>query len=145
MVDYITLLLEEVRKAKKEGEVPVACLIEKGGKVIALRHNEVERRKDPTAHAELLAIRDALKVLKTKYLRGCTLYVSLEPCPMCAFAMVLVRLDKVVFFAQERRGGAMSLYSLFEDERLNHRVIWEYRREESFLKELKEFFKGLRP
>ncbi len=145
MVDYTTLLLEEVRKAKKEGEVPVACLIEKGGKVIALRHNEVERRKDPTAHAELLAIRDALKVLKTKYLRGCTLYVSLEPCPMCAFAMVLVRLDKVVFFAQERRGGAMSLYSLFEDERLNHRVIWEYRREESFLKELKEFFKGLRP
>jgi tRNA(adenine34) deaminase len=96
---WIKECLRQAKRAFDAGEVPVGAVVVKDGKVIAKAHNRVESLRDPTAHAELLAIKKALKKLNQKYLHGCTLYVSLEPCAMCAYALVLVRIDKVVFLA----------------------------------------------
>jgi tRNA(adenine34) deaminase len=117
----------------------------KDGKVIAKAHNRVEELKDPTAHAELLAIREALRVLGDKYLSNCEVYVSLEPCPMCAYALVLARVERLVFLAQdEKLGAVMSLYSLLEEPAFNHRVRWEYVKVEEAGELLKSFFNKLR-
>jgi tRNA(adenine34) deaminase len=133
-----------VSKADAE-EVPVGAVVVKDGKVIAKAHNKVESLRDPTAHAELLAIKKALKKLNQKYLHGCTMYVSLEPCATCAYALVLVRIDKVVFLAQDERAGAvMSQYNLLDEPVFNHRVKWVYKPVEQAKLMLKEFFKRLR-
>ena len=125
---WIKACLEEAKKAYKIGEVPVGAIIVKDRKIVSRAHNKVERLKDATAHAEMLAIKRALKKLKTKYLYGCTMYVSLEPCPMCAYALILARIERIVFLAKsEKTGAVMSLYNLLDDLRFNHRVKWEYR------------------
>ncbi|SHK70658.1 tRNA adenosine(34) deaminase TadA [Rhodothermus profundi] len=120
---WMAAALREAEQAFDEGEVPVGAVIVKDGRIVGRGHNRVEQLNDPTAHAEMLAITAACSTLNTKYLNGCTLYVTLEPCPMCAGAMVWARLDRVVFGAfDEKAGAASTLYNILQDPRLNHRV-----------------------
>ena len=118
--------LEEARAAGAGGDVPVgAAVVGASGEILARAGNRRERDGDPTAHAELLALRAAARVLGTWNLSGCTLYVTLEPCAMCAAACVLARLECVVFAASDPKAGfAGSLANLLDDARLNHRVAW---------------------
>ena len=103
---YMQEALTLARKGGELGEVPVGALVVKDGEVIARAHNERELLPDATAHAEVLAIRRACAALGSNRLSGCTLYVTLEPCPMCAGALVNARVDRVVFGAYDARGGA---------------------------------------
>ncbi len=105
-ITYMNLALALAKQAADLGEVPVGAVMVKDGKIIASAHNERELLPDATAHAEVLAIRRACTALGTNRLSGCTLYVSLEPCPMCAGAVVNARVDRVVFGAYDARGGA---------------------------------------
>jgi len=117
------LALDEAAAAAAHGDVPVGAIVLRDGEVIATRHNERERTGDPTAHAELLALRDAATVVGSWRLDGTTLVVTLEPCPMCAGALVAARVDRVVFGAADPKAGACgSLYNLCVDPRLNHEV-----------------------
>jgi tRNA(adenine34) deaminase len=110
------------RECEASGDVPVGAVIVRDGAVLASGGNRREADDDPTAHAEMVAIRAAAAVLSTWHLDGCTLYVTLEPCAMCAGAMVLARLDRVVFGAPDPKAGfAGSLGNLLQDSRLNHR------------------------
>jgi tRNA(adenine34) deaminase len=115
------LALDEAAAATGHGDVPVGAVVLRDGEVIASRHNERERTGDPTAHAEVLALRDAAEVVGSWRLEGTTLVVTLEPCPMCAGALVAARVDAVVFGAADPKAGACgSLYNLCADPRLNH-------------------------
>jgi tRNA(adenine34) deaminase len=117
------LALSEARLAAQEGEVPVGAIALIGGKVVAARHNERERATDPTAHAEILALRDAAASVGGWRLSEVTLVVTLEPCPMCAGALVAARVDRIVFGASDPRAGACgTLYNLCADPRLNHEL-----------------------
>lgn len=119
----MSIALKEAEAAYNQNEVPVGAVIVKNDVVIAKAHNQVEMLQDPTAHAEIIAIGAAANHLGTWRLTGCTLYVTLEPCPMCAGAIVLARLDRIVFGAYDPKMGACStLYNVVQDERLNHRV-----------------------
>ncbi|MGB9666097.1 MAG: nucleoside deaminase [Candidatus Cryosericum sp.] len=99
--------LDEARLALDEGEIPVGCVVTKDGEIIAATHNMREQAKDPTAHAEILALRAAAERLQDWRLDGCTLYVTLEPCPMCAAAIALARVDRLVFGAYDFDNGAV--------------------------------------
>jgi len=113
---HMRAALEQAKAALEHGEVPVGAAVVIDGKVIALAHNERETSLDPTAHAEVLAIRRAAKKLGRRRLSGCTLYVTLEPCPMCAGAIVMSGMKDVVYgAADERAGCAGSVYALPED------------------------------
>ena len=115
--------LDEARKALETGEVPVGAAVVCGDEVIALAHNEREATGDPTAHAEVLAIRRAAKKLGRRRLTGCTLYVTLEPCPMCAGAIVMAELDGVYYGAADRTAGcAGSVYDIPEDPAFGRRI-----------------------
>lgn len=115
--------LQEAERAFDLNEVPVGAVVVQKGRIVGRGHNLVEALRDPTAHAEMIAVTAACETLKSKYLGGCTLYVTLEPCPMCAGALVLARLDRLVFGALDTRAGAAStLYSIPQDHRLNHRL-----------------------
>ena len=117
------LALSEARLAGQEGEVPVGAIALIGGKVVAARHNERERAAAPTAHAEILALRDAAASVGGWRLSEVTLVVTLEPCPMCAGALVTARVDRIVFGASDPRAGACgTLYNLCADPRLNHEL-----------------------
>ena len=117
------LALAEARVAAAEGEVPVGAVVLVDGRVVAMRHNERERGGDPTAHAELLALRDAAAALGGWRLVGAALVVTLEPCTMCAGALVAARVGRLVFGASDPKAGACgSLYNLCSDPRLNHEV-----------------------
>lgn len=110
------------KRAESLGEVPIGCVIVKDGEIVSEAHNLRETSQRAVAHAELLAIDEACQKLHSWRLVGCTLYVTLEPCAMCAGAIVLARLDRVVFGAFDPKGGcAGSLMNLLEDKRLNHR------------------------
>lgn len=114
--------LLEARQAAAEDEAPIGAVIVRGGRVIAAAHNQREQLRDPTAHAELVAITQAAAALGDWRLEECSLYVTLEPCPMCAGAILLARIPRVVFGALDPKAGAVvSLYRLLEDPRLNHR------------------------
>jgi tRNA(adenine34) deaminase len=113
--------LDEARAAAEVGEVPVGAVVLHEGRVIARRHNEREHTGDPTAHAEVLALRDAAAALGRWRLDDCTLVVTLEPCPMCAGALVNARIGRLVFGAADPKAGATgTLYHLLADPRLNH-------------------------
>ena len=113
---FMRRALEQAREALCQGEVPVGAAVVRGGEVIALAHNERERTQDPTAHAEVLALRRAAKRLGKRRLDGCALYVTLEPCPMCAGAAALAGVEKIVFGAYDPRAGcAGSVYTIPED------------------------------
>jgi tRNA(adenine34) deaminase len=115
--------LQEAAIAQAEDEVPVGAIVVQDGRIVASAHNQREQLRDPTAHAEMIAITQAAQALGSWRLDGCTLYVTLEPCPMCAGAIVLARLPQVVYGAADPKAGAVaSLYQLLNDDRLNHRV-----------------------
>jgi tRNA(adenine34) deaminase len=118
------LALAEAEAAAAAGDVPVGCVVlGPDGEVLARRHNEREAAGDPTAHAEILALRDAAERLGTWRLTACSLVVTLEPCPMCAGALLAGRVGRVVFGAADPKAGACgSLYNLCVDPRLNHEV-----------------------
>lgn len=140
------LAIKEAQKALKTKDVPVGAVIVKDGKVIAKGHNEREKLNDATAHAEIVAIRRANKKLKTWYLDGCTLYVTMEPCVMCAGAIINARIERVVFGASDFRFGCCgTLYNLPQDSRFNHRAQVEGGvLSEECAKLLTDFFKKLR-
>ena len=113
--------LAEAQAAVEENEVPVGAVIVHQGRVIAEAHNQREQLRDPTAHAEIIAITQAAECLGSWRLENCTLYVTLEPCPMCAGAILQARIPVVVYGAADPKTGAVrSLFRLLEDERLNH-------------------------
>jgi tRNA(adenine34) deaminase len=114
--------LKEAEKALKLDEVPVGAVVAKGDEIIARAHNLRETKQDATCHAELIAIQKACKALETWRLVGCTLYVTLEPCPMCAGAGILSRIDSIVYGASDPKSGVCgSLMNLPADDRFNHR------------------------
>ncbi len=117
------LALGEARAAGEGGDVPIGAIVARDGEVVAAAGNEREAAGDPTAHAEILALRRAATTLGSWRLTGCSVYVTLEPCPMCAGALVAARVDRVVFAAPDPKAGACgSLYNLCVDPRLNHEV-----------------------
>ncbi len=112
----------EAERAYEEGEIPVGCVIVFQNSVIAKAHNQVEMLKDPTAHAELIAITSAAEYLQSKQLLGCSMYVTLEPCAMCAGAIVLAKLDNIYFGAYDVKSGACgSVINVAENKALNHK------------------------
>jgi tRNA(adenine34) deaminase len=120
-LDIMRLALVEAGRALEHDDVPIGAVAVAGDVVIAAAHNERELRKDPTAHAEILALRAAAERLGRWRLNDVTLYVTLEPCPMCAGALVAARVWRVVYGASdERAGAAYSLYNIVQDPRLNH-------------------------
>ncbi len=121
---WMRYALTEARKAFEEGEVPVGAVIVHDDQVIASAHNMRETLKDPTAHAEMIAMTQASESLSSWRLLDCTLYVTLEPCPMCAGAILQARLPRVFYGATDPKGGAChTLYQLTNDPRLNHQSI----------------------
>jgi tRNA(adenine34) deaminase len=126
---YMRMALREAEIAYEADEVPIGAVVVHeppdgtGPRVIAAAHNQREQLRDPTAHAEMIAITQAAEALGNWRLTRCTLYVTLEPCPMCAGAMVLARLPRVVYGASDPKAGALAtLYRLLDDPRLNHRA-----------------------
>lgn len=141
----MSLALKMAQKAKNKDEVPVGAVIVSDGKVIAKSCNARELTKDPVGHAEIIAIRKAAKKLGGWRLSGCTLYVTLEPCPMCAGAIINSRIDKVVFGAYDPKAGALgSVYDLAQGK-LNHtpRIIGGVLQDEC-AQLLKDYFRGKR-
>jgi tRNA(adenine34) deaminase len=116
--------LQQAQLASDSGDVPVGAVVVREGQIIAARHNEREATGDPTAHAELLALRDAATVLGRWRLHDCTLVVTLEPCVMCAGALINARIETLVYATADLKGGATSsLYNVCSDPRLNHNPI----------------------
>ena len=144
--DYMKLAINEAKKAYGQLEIPVGAIIVKDGKVIAKAHNEKEQKQDTTKHAEILAIQKASKKLKNWRLIDCDMYVTLEPCSMCAGALIQSRVRKVFIGAMdEKTGSCGSVLNLLEDYTFNHQVEVEYGicQEECEIL-LKNFFKELR-
>lgn len=120
---YMMRALQEAEKALRHDEVPVGAVIVKDHLVIGRGYNQVEQLTDPTAHAEMIALSSATEYLGEKYLSGCTLYVTLEPCPMCAGALVWSKIDRVVFGAMDDSAGASgSLFNITRNKKLNHQI-----------------------
>ena len=142
----MALALREARAATAEDEVPVGCVIVHDGAVIGRGHNRTEGLQDATAHAEILAIGAASEALGSWRLHECTIYVTLEPCAMCAGAIVLARLGRLVYGASDpKAGGCGSVLDVIHEPRLNHRVeVTRGVREEESSALLREFFRGKR-
>ncbi len=144
--ELMRLALEEAERAGASGDVPVGAVVARDGEVLARAGNARERLQDPTAHAETLALRAASEALDSWRLEGCTMIVTLEPCAMCAGALVLARIERLVFAAADPKAGfAGSVGDLVRDPRLNHRVEVEsgvLEAEASAL--LQEFFRDRR-
>ncbi len=120
---YMRLALQEAEKALTRNEVPVGAIVVGNGEIVGRGENRTVREGDPTLHAEIVAIRDACRNLQVDRLEDCALYVTLEPCPMCAGAIVLARLPHLFFGAWDAKAGATgTLYTITTDPRLNHRV-----------------------
>jgi tRNA(adenine34) deaminase len=120
---WMEFALREATQAARRKEVPVGAVIIHNGRIIGKGFNQIEGLNDPTAHAEMIAITAAATALGTRRLEGCTLYVTLEPCPMCAGAIVQARLPRLVFGAFDPKAGACgTLYNIVRDDRLNHRA-----------------------
>jgi tRNA(adenine34) deaminase len=118
--------LDEARLAAEAGEVPIGAIVVHQGKIIGRGQNSLLRNLDPTAHAEIIAMRDAAKAIGNYRLIGCTLYVTLEPCAMCAGAMIHARLDRMVFATADPKAGACgSVLSVLNHPHLNHQMVLE--------------------
>jgi tRNA(adenine34) deaminase len=143
---FMALALEEARHCLEWDDVPVGAVVTRGGQVLGAAGNQRERLGDPTAHAEVLALRQAAGAAGTWRLEGCTIYVTLEPDAMCAGALVLARVDRLVFGAADPKAGfAGSLGDLVRDPRLNHRLeVVRGVREEEAAALLREFFASRR-
>lgn len=117
------LALKEASRALAHDDVPIGAVLTVESKVLAAAHNERELRGDPTAHAEILVLQAAARILGSRRLDGSTMYVTLEPCPMCAGALVLAKIKRLVYGPQDpKAGAALSLYNVVQDPRLNHRL-----------------------
>lgn len=143
---YMRAAIEEAKKAAAIGEVPIGAVIVRDGEIVGRGYNLRETEKDPTLHAEMIAIREASAKLGGWRLIGCTLYVTLEPCPMCAGAIVQSRIEQVVYGAVDPKAGcAGTLMNLLEEPRFNHQVpVVEGVLAEECGQLLKNFFRGLR-
>ena len=145
---YMDEAIHQAAKAARKEEVPIGAVIVNNstGKIIAKAHNLVQKRKDATAHAELLAIHKACKKMKSKYLMDCDLYVSLEPCTMCAGAISLAKIKTVHFAAEDKKGGAIVNGAKFFDKKTCHHKpeVIQGELAEISSKMLKDFFKGRR-
>ena len=143
---YMQEALREARAAGAEDEVPIGAVVVCRGRVIARGHNITERLHDPTAHAEMIALTAATEALGGKYLDDCTLYVTVEPCPMCAAALCWAQLGRLVYGAPDPKGGAVrSLFQLLEDPRLNWRCqVVPGVLEEECAETLRQFFRERR-
>jgi tRNA(adenine34) deaminase len=120
---WMAYALKEAEQAFRKKEVPVGAVVVHDGRLIGRGYNQIETLQDPTAHAEMIAITAAADSLGGRRLEGCTLYVTLEPCTMCAGAIVLARIPRLVFGTRDPKAGACgTLYNIVQDERLNHRV-----------------------
>lgn len=144
--DFMRLALDEAAAALEHDDVPIGAVAVRSDDVVATARNERELRGDPTAHAEVLVLRAAAEALGTWRLSGVTVYVTLEPCPMCAGALVLARVDRLVYGPQDpRAGAAYSLYNVVQDPRLNHFVeVTTGVLEEECAALLRAFFQGRR-
>jgi len=121
--EFMELAVQEALQASQAGEVPVGAVLVQDGEVVARDHNRPISLNDPTAHAEILVLRAGAARMGNYRLSGCELYVTIEPCLMCAGAMVQSRVSRLIFGARDEKGGAVkSLYHILEDPRLNHRV-----------------------
>ena len=143
---FMDQALREAQVAASEGEVPVGAVVVFEGRVVARGHNGKEQSHDPTAHAEILALREAARVLGRWRLTGATLFVTLEPCAMCAGAVVQARIDRLVYGCRDPKAGATgSLMNLVQDPRLNHQVaVTEGVQGAAASEVLKEFFRAKR-
>ena len=143
---YMLEALKEAKKAFDSDEVPVGAVVIWSGKIIGRAHNQIKMLKDPTAHAEMIAITQASAYLKNERLLDCTMYVTIEPCTMCAGAMVLARIKRLVYGASDPKTGACgSVVNIANHKKFNHKVKIDkgiLEEESSFL--LKEFFKTKR-
>ncbi len=143
---YMKAAIREAKKAAKNGDVPIGCVIVYEDKIIARGYNKRNKKKTTLAHAELLAIEKASKIVGDWRLEGCTMYVTLEPCQMCAGAIVQARIDRVVIGCMNPKAGcAGSIYNMLDEPRFNHQVVIE----KDILHDecssmLKVFFKSLR-
>ena len=146
MSNYMKEALKEAQKAAEMGEIPVGAVIVKDGEIISRGHNLTETTKDPTAHAEMIAIREASKVLGGWRLIGCDMYVTMEPCSMCAGALVWSRIEHLYIGADDPKTGACgSVFNIVQDDRLNHQIAVDrgiMAEESSQL--VREFFRNLR-
>ncbi|MGI6450794.1 MAG: tRNA adenosine(34) deaminase TadA [Desulfitobacteriia bacterium] len=144
--DWMRLALQEAEKAYSLDEIPVGAVVVRHGQVLALAHNEKEKAQDPTAHAEILAIRRAAEVSGSWRLTDAVLYVTLEPCPMCAGAIVQSRIKQLVYGVSDPKGGAVeSVMKMLNPELWNHKVeVIAGVREEECLALLKKYFQGKR-
>ncbi|MCX7794088.1 MAG: tRNA adenosine(34) deaminase TadA [Thermodesulfovibrionales bacterium] len=145
-LDFIKFAIEEALKASEKEEVPVGAVIVLDGKVIARAHNQKESLPDATAHAELIAIKEACRKINNWRLEEATIYVTKEPCIMCAGAILNARIKRLVYGCDDPKGGAVkSLYNVLNDQRLNHQVeVIGGVMEEECKRILKDFFKKLR-
>ncbi len=143
---FMKKALQEAKKAYNKLEVPVGCIIVKNGEIIAKAHNLKETKYDTTKHAEILAIQKASKKLQSWRLIDCEMYVTLEPCPMCAGAIINSRIKKIYYGAKDEKTGAIgSVLNLLEDYKFNHKVEVESSILENECQAiLKNFFKNLR-
>ncbi|MBN2512133.1 MAG: tRNA adenosine(34) deaminase TadA [Sedimentisphaerales bacterium] len=120
---YMRMAIDQAYIAEENGDVPIGAVIVYENRVIARAHNQRQLLNDPTAHAEMIALTQASEAVGNWRLHGCTIYVTLEPCPMCAGALVLARVDRLVFGTDDPKAGACgSLYNIVQDGRLNHRL-----------------------
>ncbi|MEI8350127.1 MAG: tRNA adenosine(34) deaminase TadA [Candidatus Omnitrophota bacterium] len=142
---YMQKALLQAQCAFEEDEVPVGAVVVYRNKIIAQAHNQVERLRDPTAHAEMLAITQATAALKSKWLHNCTLYATMEPCAMCAGALILSRIEKVVFAASDPKTGAFGSKIDINRLKLNHKIkVKKGILEKDCSQLLKDFFKAKR-
>ncbi len=145
-IQFMRMALRQAERAAEEGEVPCGAVIVKNGEVIGKAYNQTETLKDPTAHAEILAITQATQAVGNWRLNGAVMYVTKEPCPMCAGALVLARIEKVIWgMTDPIRGGAISKFQIFNTADLNHRIEVEAGLMEDDCKAvMQQFFQDLR-
>jgi len=139
---YMQLAIDQAKIAEENGDIPIGAVIVYKNQIIARAYNQREQLRDPTAHAEIIALTQAAAVMESWHLNGCTIYVTLEPCPMCAGALVLSRMDRLVYGCDDPKTGACkSLYNIVQDERLNHRLeVTSGVLQEQCRQQLQEFF-----
>ncbi len=139
---YLRAAITAAKIAEENGDVPIGAVIVHQDTVIAKAYNQREQLQDPTAHAEIIALTQAAAALENWHLHDCTMYVTLEPCPMCAGALVLSRMERLVYGCDDPKTGACkSLYNIVQDERLNHRLeVTSGVLQEQCREQLQEFF-----
>jgi len=144
---YMRQAIEAAKIAQENGDVPIGAVVVYENQIIGRAYNQREQLKDPTAHAEIIALTQAAAFIESWRLHGCTMFVTLEPCAMCAGALVLGRLDRLVYGCNDPKAGACgSLYNIVQDERLNHRLeITSGVLADECAKLLQDFFRQKRP